>query len=92
MEMAIQNNFNTNSNEFYVKDLGLASAIVCNDVNILRLEQDSSGFFWFIFPTGKSNEISDAYWADELIVKAKKYRESTKALQARLNAQRGAYQ
>jgi hypothetical protein len=52
------------------------------------LEKDPAGFFWFVFPVGKSNEISAAYWADELMIPARKYSTALKSLKDKLFSQR----
>jgi hypothetical protein len=79
---------NASQSERFVKDLGEASALVSHDIKLLRLEKDPAGFFWFVFPVGKSNEISAAYWADELMIPARKYSTALKSLKDKLFSQR----
>lgn len=78
----------SSSDEYFVKDFGLATAIVTYEIKLLRLEKDPNGFFWFVFPAGKSNELANAYWADELMVSARKYSISSKSLKNQLFSQK----
>ncbi len=78
----------TSDTEHFVKDFGLATALVTKDIKLLRLEKDPTGFFWFVFPTGKSNELADAYWSDDLLVPARKYSITSKSLKNQLFSQR----
>lgn len=88
MEMAINRSSQIVNQEFYVKDIGEASAIVANGITLLRLEKDPSGFYWFVFPSGKSNDISSLYWNDELTVLALRFNECLKALKDRIYSQK----
>ena len=78
----------TSDTEHFVKDFGLATALVTQEVKLLRLEKDPSGFFWFVFPSGKSNELADSYWSDELLVPARKYNIASKSLKNQLFSQK----
>lgn len=74
--------------EHFVKDFGLASALITQDIKLLRLEKDPSGFYWFVFPAGKSNELANSYWSDELLVPARKYSIASKSLKNQLFSQK----
>lgn len=81
--MEISNNYN-NSKEFLTKDLSEAAAIISSGAKLLRLQQDTS-FFWFVFADKTSCEqLSNAFWAGELQVDAKAYSQAMKSLKDRI--------
>ena len=77
-----------NANEYFTKDLGEATAIYSQNIKLLRLEKDPSGFWWFVFPSDKSKGIADSYWSEELQVIAKRYSDWFKALKDRMYSQK----
>ena len=79
---------NNNKNEYLTKDLGEAAAIFSQDVKIIRLERDPSGFYWFVFPSEKSNELANQYWTNDLQVSAKSYYDAMRTLKDRLFSRR----
>jgi len=80
---------NATKSERYIKDLGEASALVACDIKLLRLERDqNNSFYWFVFPTGDSEQVSASYWSDELSVPARKYSMAIKSLKDKLFSQR----
>lgn len=75
--------------EYFVKDLGEASALSTQNLKLLRLERDPAGFFWFVFSDKSACErLSSAYWSGELKVSAKAYFDSLRNLKDRLFARR----
>lgn len=70
--------------EYRTKDFGEASALYCESLELVRLDK-GEGFYWFIFNNfGKCTELSSKYWMGELLVNAKKYKDSMRDLKERL--------
>lgn len=78
---------NNNPREFLTKDLNEASALLVSGVKLLRLER-GQGFYWFVFDSEKAKEISNKFWAGELLVDAQRYGDSLRKLKDRLFCQR----
>lgn len=79
---------NKSEDEYRVKDLGEAAALLCKSVKLLRLEQER-GFSWFIFQSKDfCQKISNNYWFGELLINAKSYQDALRTLKDRLFAQR----
>lgn len=79
---------NNETNEYFTKDLGEASALLCKSAKLLHLQQENN-FFWFVF-TDKAlcNELANAYWANELQISAKSYYDAMRSLKDRLFSRR----
>jgi len=73
--------------EYLTKDLGEAAALLTAGINLLRLQKESK-FYWFVFDSTNSHEISNNYWSGQLKVVAKQYSDSLRSLKDRLFAQR----
>lgn len=70
-----------------IRDLGLAAALVSCGHDIRGTSRDISGRAYFIF--AQTNEIdrdTNAYWADTLNVRARKFFDNTKMLKGRIYA------
>lgn len=79
---------NKSEDEYRVKDLGEAAALLCKSVKLLGLQKDNN-FYWFIFSDKETcDEISNRYWFGELLVNAKLYQDALRTLKDRLFAQR----
>lgn len=74
------------TNEYKTKDLGEAAALLTQGVKLLRLDK-ASRFYWFVFEGKNSQDVSNAYWSEQLSVIAKKYNDSLRTLKDRLFAQ-----
>lgn len=77
-------------NEYLARDLGLCSALYTTpDIKLLRLEQDPSGFFWFVFSNRLLCEkVAQLYWFDSLSIQnAKAYNDARKSLMDKLHSQ-----
>jgi hypothetical protein len=71
-------------NEYLVKDLGEASALLAKSAKLLRLQKENA-FFWFVFSNKQlCEEIAEKYWFGELLINAKSYYESMRTLKDRL--------
>lgn len=75
------------NNEYITKDLNEAGALLVSGIRLIRLER-GSGFYWFIFENKNTQEICNKFWAQELLVDAKKYSDALRTLKDRLFAQR----
>lgn len=70
-----------------IRDLGLAAALVSCGHDMRGASRDINGRFYFIFPqTPEIDKDTDAYWADTLVVKARKCIDNTKMLKGRIYA------
>lgn len=79
---------NKSEDEYRVKDLGEAAALLCKSAKLLRLEQEE-GFSWFIFQSKDICQIiSNNYWFGELLINAKSYQDALRTLKDRLFSQR----
>lgn len=84
--MAMKINENTSNNlEYRTKDLGEASALLASGISLLRLERESS-YFYFIFENKDTKIISDKYWFGELLINARHYNDAIRSLKDRLFA------
>jgi hypothetical protein len=73
---------------YLTKDLGEAAALISKGAKMLRLQQESS-FFWFVFQDKPLCEkLSNEFWSGELQVSAKTYADSIRSLKDRLFARR----
>ena len=74
-----------NSNFFFSFDLGLATALITAGFSLVSLDRKNLHKAQFIFRRGDGmDEVVDAYWADNLEVKARKYFDTLKMLKNRL--------
>jgi len=72
--------------KYKTKDIYEASALVAANLTITELEADS-GFYWFVFENATaSRKISNNYWSNDLIVKAKEYADAIRTLKDRIFA------
>ena len=77
-----------NEDFFYTKDLSEAAAILCNQVELLRLEKEQN-FYWFVFRNKiLCEQLSSAFWRGELQVSSKTYADSLKSLKERIFSRR----
>ncbi len=73
------------SNFFYSFDLGLATALITVGFSLVSLDRQNLRKVQFVFRRGDGmDEVVDAYWADSLEVKARKYFDALKMLKNRL--------
>ncbi len=74
--------------EYFTKDLGEATGLICSSTKLLRLQKESK-FFWFVF-ADKSlcEQLANEYWAGSLKLDAKRYSEALRSLKDRLFAQK----
>lgn len=74
--------------KYRTKDIYEASALLASDVLIIELERESS-FYWFVFENATAcRTISNAYWANTLMLKAKDYADAVRSLKDRIFAGR----
>ena len=72
-------------NFFYSFDLGLATALITAGFSLVSLDRQNLRKAQFVFRRGDGmDEVVDAYWADNLEVKARKYFDTLKMLKNRL--------
>lgn len=75
------------TDEYYVKDIGEASALLCKSAKLIRLQPDSD-FYWFVFINKSFCEnVSNDYWYGKLELNAKSYNDALRTLKDRLFAQ-----
>jgi hypothetical protein len=73
------------SNFLYSFDLGLATALITAGFSLVSLDRKNLHKSQFIFRRSDGmDEVVDAYWADNLEVKARKYFDTLKMLKNRL--------
>jgi len=73
--------------EFKTSDLPLASALVCSDFCVVRIEGTDSRRMIFIFRITKElTDTVDRFWNGETRVEPKRFSECQKALKARINS------
>lgn len=79
----------TSNNEYLVKDIGEAAALICcKSVKLLRLQREES-FYWFVFENRQlCEQISNEYWSGDLKVGAKEHSDALRTLKDRLFARR----
>jgi len=76
------------SNEYLVKDIGEATALLTMGIKVIRLEPEAN-FYWFVFGEKKECEkLSGEYWSGDLMVSAKTYSTNFRMLKDRLFAQK----
>jgi len=72
-------------NFFYSFDLGLATALITAGFSLVSLDRQNLRKAQFVFRRGDGmDEVVDAYWADNLEVKARRYFDTLKMLKNRL--------
>ena len=70
---------------FYTFDLGLSAALISVGFSLVSLERENLRKAQFVFRRRDGmDETVDAYWADQLEVKARTYFDTTKMLKNRL--------
>ncbi len=75
-------------NFMYSFDLGLATALITAGFSLVSLDRQNLRKAQFIFRRGDGmDKIVDAYWADNLEVKARKYFDTLKMVKNRLYSQ-----
>lgn len=73
---------------YKTKDLGEAASLVTAHCRLIKLEPEQ-GFFWFMFDDPATcRKTSDAYWNNELVVRAKDLMDSVRSLKERLFAEK----
>jgi hypothetical protein len=76
----------TTTDEYYCKDLGQASALLCKSAKLIRLQKENN-FYWFVFADKPlCEQLSQDFWFGELLVNAKTYCDSFRNLKDRLYA------
>ena len=74
-----------NAHFFYSFDLGLATALITAGFSLISLERENLRKAQFVFRRGDGmDDVVDAYWADNLEVKARRYFDTLKMLKNRL--------
>lgn len=72
---------------YKTKDIGEASALLTQNIKLLRLEKDPAGFYWFVFDNAKYAEaVAHTYWFGNLLQNVKRYHESLQTLKDRIFA------
>lgn len=90
MDIELKSHLNS-TDEYLARDMGLSSALfITSGVKLLRLEQDPSGFYWFVFSNRTVCEkISQLYLFDSLVIQnAKAFNDARKSLMDKLHGQR----
>ncbi len=78
---------NSNSKETFTKDLAHAAALLTAGIKLIRLEREAN-FYWFVFDSQGSEEITSAYFSGELKQPVKQYSMNMRFLKDRLFAER----
>jgi hypothetical protein len=74
-----------NANYYETSDLGLATALVCVGVTLVRINKANPRRALFIFTdSGQATRFEKAYWDGALTVPAQVYFEAIRRLKARL--------
>ena len=74
--------------EYKTKDLPEAGALLASNAKLLGLEKEAN-FYWFLFENKLlCEQLSNAYWNNELQVSAKAYSNALKELKDRLFSRR----
>lgn len=72
-----------------IRDLGVVAALVTCGFEVVKTYRDPNGRTYFVFrETTTLDEIVGSYYADTLIVKARKYFDNTKMLKSRIHCER----
>lgn len=70
---------------FTTHDLGVTAALICSGYELMAVDKENPNRALFIFRRDKEiEEIINAYWADKLEVKARRYFDSIKATKNKL--------
>ncbi len=76
--------------QYRTKDIGEAAALLTLGIELLPLEYDSAGFYWFVFENGQyAKSVAHTYWFGNLMQNVKRYNESLSTLKDRIFANRG---
>jgi hypothetical protein len=82
------NQNNLNAKEFRTKDLNEAGVILASGIKLIRLEQADNRSFYFVFEDQNNQDLCDRFWAEELMINAKRYCDALRSLKDRLFARR----
>ncbi len=75
--------------QYKTKDIGEAAALLTQGIELIRLEHDDGGFYWFIFDNAKLAEaVAHTFWFGNLMQNVKRYHESLSTLKDRVFANR----
>ena len=75
----------SDSTHFFTFDLGLSAALISVGYSLVSLDRENLRKVQFVFRRAEGlDEVVDAYWADRLDVKARRYFDATKMLKNRL--------
>jgi len=86
--MDITSKSTVSHNDYLVKDIGEAAALLCKSTKFLRLQREES-FYWFVFENRQlCEQLSEQYWSGELVVVAKQFNDSLRTLKDRLFARK----
>ncbi len=86
--MDITSKSTVSRNEYLVKDIGEAAALLCKSVKFLRLQKEES-FCWFVFENRQlCEQLSEQYWSGELVVSARVFNDALRTLKDRLFARK----
>lgn len=68
-----------------IRDLGVVAALVTCGFEIEEINKDANGRAYFIFQeTATLDETVNGYYADTLVIKARKFFDNTKMLKGRI--------
>lgn len=68
-----------------IRDLGVAAALVTCGFEVENMNRDANGRTYFIFQeTAALDETVSGYYADTLVIKARKFFDNTKMLKGRI--------
>jgi hypothetical protein len=74
-----------------VRDLGLAAALICFDHKAVGTRQDEAGRVYFFFlKSDDLDEAVDRYWSYRLLVDARQYAETLKAVKSQIYNEKGS--
>ena len=72
-----------------IRDLGVAAALVTCGFEVEDMNRDANGRTYFIFQeTAALDETVNGYYADTLVIKARKFFDNTKMLKGRIYSER----
>lgn len=75
---------------YKTKDIGEAAALLTQGIELLPLEYDPEGFYWFVFDKGEyAQSVAHTYWFGNLMQNVKRYNEAFSRLKDRVFASRG---
>lgn len=78
---------NSQSKEFFTKDLNEAGILLASNIKLLRLEQ-GQGFYYFVFEDKQAQLICNKYWTGELTINAKQFSDALRTLKDRVFARK----